>query len=119
MVVTVRADFYDRPLRYRGAGELLRHGTEVVTPMSPHEVERAITGPAERVGARFDRGLVAEIMADVAEHPGALPLLQYALTEIYERRRHHTIEADAYHDIGGLAAALARRAEESVLQLRR
>jgi serine/threonine protein kinase/ABC-type glycerol-3-phosphate transport system substrate-binding protein len=112
VVVTVRADFYDRPLRHRGVGELLRHGTEVVTPMSPHEVERAITGPAERVGARFDRGLVAEIVADVAEHPGALPLLQYALTEIYERRRHHTMEAAAYREIGGLAAALARRAED-------
>jgi serine/threonine protein kinase len=115
VVVTVRADFYDRPLRHRGVGELLRHGTELVTPMSPHEVERAITGPAERVGARFDRGLVAEIVADVAAHPGALPLLQYALTEIYERRRHHTIEAVAYHEIGGLAAALARRAEDLYL----
>ena len=112
VVVTVRADFYDRPLRHRGVGELLRHGTELVTPMSPHEVERAITGPADRVGARFERGLVAQIVADVAEHPGALPLLQYALTEIYERRRGHTIESAAYREIGGLAAALARRAED-------
>ena len=112
VIVSVRADFYDRPLRHRGMGELLRHGTEVVTPMSPAEVERAITGPAERAGVRFDRGLVAEIVADVAEHPGALPLMQYALTELYERRRRQTIELRAYHDIGGLAAALANRAED-------
>ena len=112
VVVTLRADFYDRPLRYRRIGELLRHGTELVTPMSPREVERAITGPAERVGARFDRGLVAEIVADVAEHPDALPLLQYALTEMYERRRHGAIEQAAYDEIGRLAAALARRAED-------
>ena len=44
--------------------------------MSPREVERAITGPAERAGVRIDRGLVAEIVADVAEHPDALPLLR-------------------------------------------
>ena len=56
VVVTLRADFYDRPLRHRAIGELLRRGTEVVTPMSPDELERAITGPAERVGVRFEPG---------------------------------------------------------------
>ena len=111
VVVTLRADFYDRPLRHRGVGELLRRGTEVITPLSPHEVERAVTGPAERVGATFEAGLVAQVVADVAERPGALPLLQYALTELYDRRRGSIIELSAYRDIGGLGAALARRAE--------
>ena len=105
VVVTLRADFYDRPLRHRGIGELLRRGTEVITPLSPEEVERAITGPAERVGVQFEPGLVAQIVADVAEHPGALPLLQYALTELFERRRGSLIDSSAYRDMGGLAAA--------------
>ncbi len=111
VVVTLRADFYDRPLRHRGVGELLRRGTEVITPLSPDEVERAVTGPAERVGAKFEPGLVAQVVADVAEHPGALPLLQYALTELYDRRHGSAIELSTYREIGGLAAALARRAE--------
>ena len=50
VVVTLRADFYDRPLRHRGLGELLRDGTEVITPMSIEELEAAITGPAAKVG---------------------------------------------------------------------
>ena len=85
--VTLRADFYDRPLRHRAFGELLRRGTEVVTPMGPAELERAIDGPAERAGVRFEPGLVAEIVADVADRAGALPLLQYALTELFDGRR--------------------------------
>ena len=54
VVVTLRADFYDRPLRHRGLGELLRDGTEVITPMSIDELEAAITGPAAKVGVNVD-----------------------------------------------------------------
>jgi DNA-binding SARP family transcriptional activator/ABC-type glycerol-3-phosphate transport system substrate-binding protein len=111
VVVTLRADFYDRPLRHRGISELVRRGTEVVTPMSPDEIERAITGPGERVGVRFEAGLVSQIVADVSENAAALPLLQYALTELFDHRQGDVVGIDAYREMGGLAAAVARRAE--------
>ena len=85
VVVTLRADFYDRPLQHRGLGELLRDGTEVITPMTPHELERAITGPAEQHGVTFEPALVAELVGDVVDRPGALPLLQYTLTELFDQ----------------------------------
>lgn len=111
VVITLRADFYDRPLQHRAFGELLREGTEIVTPMSPAELEQAITEPARQQGVTFDRALVAEIVAEAAEHPTALPLLQYALTEVFERRRGSVIELPAYREIGGVSGALADRAE--------
>jgi hypothetical protein len=83
VLVTLRADFYDRPLLYKGSYELLRHRIALV---GPAEVQRAIVGPAERVGLRLEAGLVPTILADMAEQPGALPLLEYALTELFERR---------------------------------
>ena len=54
--------------------------------MSPAELERAVDGPAEALGVRFEPGLVAQIVADVVDRRGALPLLQYALTELFDRR---------------------------------
>jgi outer membrane protein assembly factor BamB len=51
-------------------------------------------------------------VADVNEQPGALPLLQYALTELFERREGNTLTREAYHAIGGVLGALGRRAEE-------
>jgi DNA-binding SARP family transcriptional activator/ABC-type glycerol-3-phosphate transport system substrate-binding protein len=111
VVVTLRADFYDRPLGHRAIGELLRRGTEVITPMSAEELERAIDGPAERLGVRFEPGLVAEIVADVSDRPGALPLLQYALTEMFDERRGPVIELAAYQEMRGVSGALVRRAE--------
>jgi WD40 repeat protein/class 3 adenylate cyclase len=112
IVVTLRADFYDRPLLYSGFAELLRDYVEALVPLRAEEFERAIAGPAERVGARFEPGLLAELVTDVSDEPGALPLLQYALTELYERREGRTLTNDAYRAIGGVSGALAGRAEE-------
>jgi WD40 repeat protein/DNA-binding SARP family transcriptional activator/class 3 adenylate cyclase len=111
VIVTLRADFYDRPLLYPRFGELLAERTEAVPPLTPDELEQAIRGPAEGVGVRPEPGLVAEIIADVAHQPGALPLLQYALTELFERRHDDRVTLAAYREIGGIAGALSARAD--------
>jgi hypothetical protein len=65
---------------------LVQERTEVVVPLTSEELEEAIRCPVERVGADLEEGLALIIVADVIEQPGALPLLQYALTELFERR---------------------------------
>ncbi len=117
IIITLRADFYDRPLLYPEFGALIRERTEVVLPLSADELERAIVGPAKRVGLIVEPQLVAAIVGDVSNEPGALPLLQYALTEVFERREGMTLNIKAYHDIGGALGALARRAEEIFVEL--
>ncbi|HJP65300.1 MAG TPA: BTAD domain-containing putative transcriptional regulator [Actinomycetota bacterium] len=112
VVVTLRADFYDRPLLYPRFGELLAERTEAVPPLTPDELEQAIRGPAERVGVRPEPGVVAELIADVAHQPGALPLLEYALTELFERRSKDRLSLAAYRDVGGATGALSARAEQ-------
>ena len=111
VVTTLRADFYDRPLRYPRMGPLLGSTTEVLSPLTPEELERAIVRPAERSGLAVDSALVPQIAADVAEQPGALPLVQYALTELYDRRDDGRLTVEAYREIGGVGGALAASAE--------
>jgi DNA-binding SARP family transcriptional activator/WD40 repeat protein len=112
ILLTMRADFYDRPLRHPAFAQLLKQHTVVVTPLAPDELEHTITAPAAAVGVGFEPGLVAEIIADVNHEPGALPLLQYALTQAFDATDDDTISIDAYRSIGGLTGALGRRAEE-------
>jgi DNA-binding SARP family transcriptional activator len=111
VIVTLRADFYDRPLRYPRMGELLGSSTEILSPLTPEELERAIVRPAEHSGLHVERGLVPQIAADVAGQPGALPLVQYALTELYDRRHDGRLTFAAYGEIGGVGGALAASAE--------
>jgi hypothetical protein len=86
VIITLRADFYDRPLMYPDFCEMMRQRTEVVGPLAPAELEQVMVGPAQRVGVTVEPKLVAEVVREVGEQLGALPMLQYALTELFERR---------------------------------
>jgi WD40 repeat protein/DNA-binding SARP family transcriptional activator len=110
-VVTLRADFYDRPLLYPELGELVRQRTEVVLPLTPEELEQAITSPAERVGVSVEPALIGTMVADVNEQPGALPLLQFTLTELFERHEGSILTLAVYRASGGTRSALAARAD--------
>ena len=112
LVIALRADFMDRPLHYAGFGELMRQRTEFVLPLSADELERAIVGPASQVGLEVDPELIATVVHDVRDELGALPLLQYALTEVFDQRTGQTLSLAAYHASGGVFGALARRAQE-------
>lgn len=111
IVITLRADFYDRPLTVPNFSELVREHTEAVTPLTTAELDEAIRGPARRIGVKLEEGLVPRIVADVHDQPGALPLLQYALTELFEQRQGRLLTLAAYEEIGGVLGALGRRAE--------
>ena len=117
LIITLRADFYDRPLLYEGFSELLRLRTEVVTPLTADELARAITNPAERVGVTVEPQLVAAMTRDVAAQPGTLPLLQYALTELFEQRNGHVMTLPRYQELGGIEGVLAQRADGLYLAL--
>jgi WD40 repeat protein len=117
VVITLRADFYDKPLMHPEFGRLVEERTAVVLPLSPEELESAVRRPAERVGAVLEEGLVSAITSDVVDQPGALPLLQYALTELFERREGRMLTCEAYQSIGGVLGALGRRAEEVYAEL--
>jgi len=112
VVMTLRADFFARPLLSPSLGELVRTGTEVVTPLARDELERAIARPAESVGVQLEPGLATEVIADVARQPGELPLLQYALTELFDHGDGHRLTREGYAAVGGVLGALGRRADE-------
>ena len=117
VLVTLRADFLDHPLRYPEFGELLRAGMVAVAAPSEDELAEAIERPARRVGVRFEPGLVSQIVADVRDQPGALPLLQYALTELFAARTGDTLTLEGYVATGGVVGALGRRAEDLYARL--
>jgi WD40 repeat protein len=116
VVLTMRADFWDRPLRHGAFARLIDASTVNVSALAPDELERAIVEPAHRAGAEFEPGLVSEIVADLTDQPGALPLLQYALTELWEQQVSGLLTREAYRELGGVAGALTRRAEDIYLE---
>ncbi|MEA3511181.1 MAG: BTAD domain-containing putative transcriptional regulator, partial [Actinomycetota bacterium] len=117
LVLALRADFYDRPLRYPRLATLLTGCLVTVMPMTAAELEDAITEPARRAGAELDPGLAGRIVDDVQHQPGVLPLVQYALTDLFEHRDGARITADAYENSGGVRGPLATRPEATYFDL--
>ncbi len=112
VVATLRADFYDLPLRYRQLARWIGEHQVTVPPLGPAELERAAVRPATEAGVDFELDLAAELVSDVAQQPSALPLFQYTLTELFDRRVGPTLTLDTYRSFGGLNGALRNRAEE-------
>ena len=112
VVLTMRADFYDRPLHYPEFGSRLGEALVNVLPMSPDELEAAALEPARQAGVTLEPELLAELLTDVVGQPGALPLFQYVLTELFDRRVGTTLTVESYRAMGGVRGALTKRAEE-------
>ena len=111
IVIAMRADHYDRPLLHADLADLFSAGVLNVVPMTAFELESAVVRPAARVGVDVQPALLAELIADSSYQSGSLPLLQYALTEQFERAQGGSLTLEGYHALGGLRAVLAQRAE--------
>ncbi|WP_317633456.1 nSTAND1 domain-containing NTPase [Streptomyces sp. HUAS TT20] len=112
VVIAVRADFYGRCTEHPGLVQALNAASLLVGPMSPEQVREAIVKPARAGRLVVERDLTARIVSDVAQEPGALPLMSHALLELWRRRRGRTLTLAAYEAIGGVQGAVAHTAEE-------
>lgn len=109
LVLTLRADFYGMALRHRPLADALQGRMENLGPMTREELREAIVRPAGVVA--FESGLVETLLDDVVNKPGSLPLLQFALREMWARLGNRRITRASYDAIGGVEGALAQRAQ--------
>jgi WD40 repeat protein/serine/threonine protein kinase/DNA-binding SARP family transcriptional activator len=117
IVISLRADFLDRPLMHSDFSQVVRNCTEMIVPLTTDELVQAIQQPVRGSGLSFEEGLIPIILGELNQQPGALPLMQYALTELFERRQGQALTREAYLEIGGVQGALGSRAEESYARL--
>src|SRR5581483_10588835 len=105
-------DFYQRCAAYPELASALNAHQFLVSPMDLEGFRSVIVEPARKVGLSFEPGLVETILDDVEQQPGALPLLEHALLELWERRHGRLLRLEGYRDAGGVQGAIARRAED-------
>ena len=102
VLLTMRADFYGKCGPYPALAAAMSDHQLLVGPMTEDELRRAIERPAQLAGSEFEPGLVAMLLRDVAGQPGSLPMLQFALMELWQRREGRRLTVAAYRAIGGL-----------------
>jgi serine/threonine protein kinase/formylglycine-generating enzyme required for sulfatase activity len=115
VIGTVRGDFLTRLASLPGFGEEIGRALYLLRPLSKEGMREAITGPAQAKSYRFEsEELVEGLIDSTARAEGGLPLLQFALAELWEARDElrRVIPSSALASIGGVAGALARHADE-------
>jgi WD40 repeat protein len=118
-ILTLRADFYDRPLQYPELGGLLKSHQVIAFPMETPDLRKVIEQPARLpdVQLTFEEGLVGDLLFDVQGQIGALPLLQFTLDQLFQQREERMLTLHAYQQIGGVKGALAQHAEATYRSL--
>jgi hypothetical protein len=118
VVATLRADFYHRCVEWSTLAELLRAGSFPLAAPGPGALHEMITRPAERAGLTFEADLAERILNDTGIEPGALALLAFALSELWQARtKDGLLTQAAYDGFKGVHGAIAKRAEDIVSQL--
>ncbi|MCB8765938.1 WD40 repeat domain-containing protein [Planktothrix agardhii] len=106
LVATMRADFLGNALSYRPFADLLQNADIKLGAMNREELSQVIEKPADKLGVKFADGLVERILDSVENEPGNLPLLEFALTELWKRRKGKELTHTAYEEIGEVQGAL-------------
>ena len=112
IVITMRADFLGECTFYPELRKRIETRQKLVGPMEPAELITAMKMQADRGGLRFEAGLSHSILNDVQGEPGAMPLLQYALQELWKRRRGRWMCDEEYQSIGRVHQAIAKTADD-------
>lgn len=116
LVLTLRADFFP-DLMNSDLWPVDPSQREEIAPLRGDALRRAIEQPATNVGVFLEAGLVERLLADAADEPGVLPLLQETLVLLWEQRSHRFLPLSAYERVGGLGVAIANKADATLAQL--
>lgn len=129
LILVMRNDFYSRfvqmeSLAYWLKGRLIN----ISSILKREEVVDIIREPVRAVGLRFEEGLEETIVQDVldvssqggeSQRVGSstvLPLLEFALTQLWERREGGVLTHQAYSVIGGVTGGLTQWADHAFYQ---
>jgi energy-coupling factor transporter ATP-binding protein EcfA2 len=114
IVTTMRSDFLEA---WQGYGDLVavaQANMVLMPPLEGEDLRSAIVKPARVQGYGFEAELEALILEDVAEEENCLPLLEFALSQLWNQQdiQNHKLTVGAYRQMGRLMGALNRYATD-------
>lgn len=116
-VLTMRADFLSKALSYRPFADTLQDASMMLGPMNREELRATIERPAKMLDVDIEEGLTDRILDVVSDEPGNLPLLEFALTKLWEKQSNRRLTHTAYDEIGGVEQTLTSYANSEYKKL--
>ncbi|NJN55125.1 MAG: hypothetical protein HC804_10410 [Anaerolineae bacterium] len=111
IILTMRVDYESYLTKVPLFHSLVEQGQVRVGAMNAAELHDAIEQPATAVGLKFEEGLVDAVVREIVGEPAALPLLQFALLQLWDNRERNRVTWETYRRLGGVMQALAHTAD--------
>ena len=115
VVLTLRADYQPTLQSIPGFHPRLNSRLYLLSPLTRPQIADAVQRPAAIRGVDFEPQLAAQIITDAIG--GALPVLEFTLTRLWQAQRRKTLTFAGYHAMGGVRGALDRFADQQAAQL--
>jgi energy-coupling factor transporter ATP-binding protein EcfA2 len=112
LLMSIRADRLADVSSHPAFARIVERGLYLLSGMAQADLRAAIEEPARLASLVIEPGLVDLLANEVADQPGALPLMSHALRETWQRREGRTLTVAAYNASGGIRGAVAQAAEE-------
>ena len=117
VIVTMRSDFLGETQKYPELNRLFSMQGFLAPVMNKAELREAISKPAELAGYSLDDKTIDRLVYQTVDREGALPLLQFALSQLWEGIEKGISPAVTLKELGGVGGALAKKAERVYLGL--
>ncbi|NVJ26346.1 SUMF1/EgtB/PvdO family nonheme iron enzyme [Myxococcus sp. AM011] len=114
VLATARGDFLARLASLPGLRDALdTGGLYLLQRPTEAGLTEAVVAPARAHGFTFESPALVDTLVSAGSGEGGLPLLQFALAQLWERRdkERRVIAASALESLGGVHGALARHAD--------
>ena len=117
VVLTMRTDYLGDCAQFEGLPEALNRSQYLVPRLTREQTREAIEGPAALMETEIAPDLLQTLLVESSEGRDTLPLLQHALTRLWEKREPAPdggwqITAAHYRTLGGMAKALNDHADK-------
>ncbi|GHO60386.1 serine protease [Ktedonobacter robiniae] len=124
LVIVMRNDFYNRFVQHESLVPWLSRGLVNISPnVSRYDLITMAKEPVALVGMGFEGGLAEAMVTDTLTTPfmesrdigssTVLPLLEFALTQLWERHRNGMLTRQAYEQIEGVTGCLTQWANQA------
>lgn len=117
VLLAFRSEYRADIAGYRMLAAALEASALTLGPLPEDELREVITRPVQELGWQIEPALVEVVLRDaellgLREDPALVRLLAPLLAAVWERRIRQTSTLAAYLELGGLAGAVAARAEQ-------
>ncbi|RKZ80390.1 MAG: hypothetical protein DRR19_23675, partial [Candidatus Parabeggiatoa sp. nov. 1] len=111
VILTFRSDFLAETQQHPAFNQAIAQQAVIVPMMNEADLRLAISEPAKQANLPLDDATVALLIEQSRGREGILPLLQFALKEIWEGKRAGITPAETLNKVGGVGGALAQKAQ--------